>query len=80
MLHMEDCPHTNLTVLNQPQQKLRCRCCHLTIDAVELAQSYCPECFERTGHKKFEFDEVKSADSKTIRYRCEDCGAMIEPK
>ena len=78
MLHMDNCPHTKLTVINQSQQKLRCRHCHLTIDAVELAQSYCPECYETSGDKMFDFDAVASEDSNVMRYKCEDCGTLLE--
>ena len=74
----ENCPHTNLTILSDAGSKMRCRHCHLTIDADELSDSYCPECYDSTGYKKFDFDTVTSANSGAIRYRCEDCGVLIE--
>ena len=74
----ENCPHTNLTILNDARPKMRCRYCHLTIEAQELSDSYCPECYEATGYKKFDFDAVASTDANAIRYRCEDCGVLIE--
>ena len=74
----DNCPHTHLTVLSDTRPKVRCRHCHLTIDADELSDSYCPECYETTGYKKFDFDDVVSATSKMIRYKCEDCGVVIE--
>ena len=51
----------------------------MTIDADELSDSYCPECYEATGYKKFDFDPVSSTDTKTTRYRCEECGIVLEP-
>jgi hypothetical protein len=77
-MSQDNCPHTNLTILGSAQRKLRCRHCHLTIDAEELSESYCPECYESTGYKKSDFDPVASAGPKAIRYRCEDCGVLIE--
>ena len=76
-MKQDNCPHTNLTVLGEPVRKMRCRHCDLTIDADELADSYCPECYEATGDKKFDFEAV-AAEQKDTRYRCEDCGMMIE--
>lgn len=75
---MDDCTHTNLTVLNDTQQKLRCRHCHLTIAADELPDEFCPECYEATGLKKYDFDAVEKTGSQTTRYRCEDCGILID--
>ena len=79
---MDNCPHTNLILLDfgEQRQKLRCRHCHLTIDEQELADGYCPECYEATGYKRSEFDEVNHdpATSDITRYRCEDCGTFID--
>lgn len=77
---MDDCAHTNLTVLNQAKPKLRCRYCHLTIAADDLPDGFCPECYEASGYKKYDFDAVPTPDSKQTRYRCEDCGIIIENK
>lgn len=76
-MNPEDCPHTNLTILGGTQPKLRCRHCHLTIEAAELSDSYCPECYESTGDKRFDFENVAS-ENRSIRYRCEACGLVIE--
>jgi predicted RNA-binding Zn-ribbon protein involved in translation (DUF1610 family) len=57
---------------------MRCRHCHLTIDGTELADSYCPECFERSGKRRYEFEELATDDSATVTYRCEDCGAIVK--
>ncbi len=74
---MEDCPHTNLVVLNAAQQKLRCRHCHLKIAAADMQDEFCPECYEATGYKKYDFDVVESNGLTSVRYRCEDCGIII---
>jgi hypothetical protein len=76
-MSQNDCPHTNLTVLGSARRKLRCRHCHLTIDAEELSEGYCPECYEATGDQRYDFDRVASAN-RGIRYRCEECGLVIE--
>ena len=74
---MPDCKHTVLTLMPQPESRLRCRHCHLTISPEELQGSYCPECYEAYGQKRSDFEEIE-ADTETTRYRCEDCGAIIE--
>lgn len=75
---MDDCAHTNLTVLHDTRQKLRCRHCHLTITADELPDEFCPECYEATGYKNYDFDVVEKTGPQPTRYRCEECGMMIE--
>jgi hypothetical protein len=50
----------------------------LTIRAEELGESYCPECFENQGRKRFEFEEVAVAHTAIVRYRCEECGVIVE--
>jgi hypothetical protein len=50
----------------------------LTIKADELGDGYCPECFERDGSKRYEFEEMEAAEGKITRYRCEECGVIIE--
>ncbi len=74
---MAACSHTALELLPARKPTLRCRHCHLTLDAAELGGGYCPECYDRSGARRYEFEEVKSADS-AARYRCEECGAIIE--
>ena len=77
---MSSCKHQNLTLLNPEADKLRCRRCHLTIAKNDLPQGYCPECYEATGVRRFEFDEVAESAASKVQYRCEDCGILIEPK
>jgi LSD1 subclass zinc finger protein len=76
---MSSCRHLNLVLLPRPAKKLRCRHCHLTIAAEELGCGYCPECFDASGKKSFDFEEVNApAEDEKTRYRCEDCGAIID--
>jgi hypothetical protein len=44
----------------------------------ELSHRYCPECFEVSGKKQFDFEEVIDVKTDITQYRCEDCGAMID--
>ena len=44
---MSACPHRQLVLVRETHTRLRCRHCHLTITAVDLAGRYCHECFER---------------------------------
>jgi predicted RNA-binding Zn-ribbon protein involved in translation (DUF1610 family) len=57
---------------------LRCRHCHLTINPDDLHERYCPECFEIHGRKHNEFDEIEAEDKGKVRYRCEECGIIVE--
>jgi hypothetical protein len=50
----------------------------LTIKADELGESYCPECFEIHGRKRYDFEEIVVAETGVTRYRCEECGVIIE--
>ena len=75
---MDSCRHPNLILLQAKNKVLRCRHCHLTIDADELGDRYCPECYEERGVRHYDFDEVEAPDGEKVRYRCEDCGALIE--
>jgi hypothetical protein len=50
----------------------------LTINITELNNNYCPECFEVSGKKRYDFDEVIDSKPETIKYRCEDCGMIID--
>jgi len=72
------CAHKNLVLLAEPPDKLQCRYCHLTITRQELDGGYCPECYEVYGKKRTDFEKVVSKENGTTRYRCEDCGAIIE--
>ena len=73
---MKTCDHPKLVLLTAMDDRLRCRHCHLTIRADELNSAYCPECFERNGKKHADFEPL--AAPAATRYRCEDCGAIIE--
>lgn len=74
---MPSCTHSHLTLLPQQHERLRCLHCHLTIKADELSQRYCPECFETSGKKRYDFEEVTEANQDITQYRCEDCGVII---
>src|SRR5918999_1533853 len=43
---MSACRHHQLVLLPAQKAKVRCRHCHLTLNAEDLATRYCPECFE----------------------------------
>ncbi|HOO91115.1 MAG TPA: hypothetical protein PLA74_09875 [Syntrophales bacterium] len=75
---MTTCRHLALVRLPEKKNMLRCRHCHLTIDPDELGGGYCPECFEVRGRKYYDFDEIEAPDKGKIRYRCEECGVIIE--
>ncbi|MDA8139163.1 MAG: hypothetical protein M0036_10980 [Desulfobacteraceae bacterium] len=73
---MSDCRHTQLVLLPMNQPRLRCRRCHLTLRAEELQGGYCPECFQAKGERHYDFETV--ATNEEVKYRCEQCGAIIE--
>jgi hypothetical protein len=75
---MSRCSHATLELLPSRKKTLRCRHCYLTIDGDELGDSCCPECLERSGTRRYEFEEVQTGNGGIVRYRCEDCGAIIE--
>jgi phage FluMu protein Com len=75
---MSECHHTSLELLPVRKRTLRCRHCHLTLDSEELGDSYCPECFDRSGKRRYEFDEVETVDADIATYRCEECGAVVK--
>ncbi len=75
---MPECRHKNLILLQESSDKLRCKVCHLTIAAEELGDTYCPECFEGSGQKHYEFEKLERRSSATSRYRCEDCGIVFD--
>jgi Zn finger protein HypA/HybF involved in hydrogenase expression len=72
------CKHLTLFLLPEKKNMLRCRHCHLTIAADELQGGYCPECFETHGRKLYDFDAIEAKDKGKVRYRCEQCGIIIE--
>jgi hypothetical protein len=73
---MTSCPHSALELLPARKRTLRCRHCHLTIDGAEVGEGCCPECLERTGERRYEFEELET--SRAAAYRCEECGAIIK--
>jgi len=75
---MSHCKHLTLVLIPEKQHVLRCRHCHLTIDADELRGGYCPECYENRGIRHYDFDSIESPDKGETRYRCEECGLIIE--
>lgn len=74
---MTPCRHASLELLVERKSTMRCRRCHLTMAAEELGDGYCPECFDSSGTKYFDFDELAHTGSQGSRYRCEDCGIVI---
>jgi phage FluMu protein Com len=75
---MVSCTHDKLELLPERKMTLRCRHCHLTLGRDELEEGFCPECFETSGSKRYEFEEMAAPEDGIVRYRCEDCGAVIK--
>lgn len=75
---MTTCSHSQLVLLKENEKRLRCRHCHLTIKADELKGGYCPECYEESGVRRYDFEEVQAEEPDKVRYRCEGCNAIIE--
>ena len=72
------CHHTKLELLPERKKTLRCRHCHLTMDGEDLGDACCPECFEVSGEKRYDFEEITTMGERSARYRCEDCGAIVK--
>lgn len=72
------CSHSVIVLLPEKKNMMRCKHCHLTIRADELREHYCPECFEVNGAKRYDFEEIAAAETDIARYRCEQCGVIIE--
>lgn len=70
------CRHNTL-VLSAIEVKRRCRECHLVLSAEELADSFCPECFEDSGRRNYDFEDVEDGSGRKAGYVCEDCGAAV---
>ena len=75
---MADCTHANLELLPERKETLRCRHCHLTIAADEIGDGFCPECFDSSGARRYDFESLAAAANNRARYRCEDCGTIVE--
>ncbi len=76
---MTSCKHDKLTLLPENKKRLQCKHCHLTIKTDELDNSYCPECFEIHGKRRYDFIEIKDDDTE-IKYRCEKCHIIVKCK
>ena len=78
-MNKKECGHRNLFLLpSESEDRVRCRCCHLTIKVGELGSSYCPECYDIEGKKRYDFEEVEAEqNNEQVQYRCEDCGLLI---
>ena len=74
---MDNCLHPNLELLPERKATLHCSHCHLTIAAEEIGDGYCPECFDASGMRRYDFETMTNSDQSGSRYRCEDCGAII---
>jgi len=77
---MTACNHRQLVLVRDTYTRVRCRHCHLTIKAEDLPSGYCPECFETSHTKRYDFEDVVTVDPGRVRYRCEECGGMIETR
>jgi len=75
---MISCIHSNLVLLPLTKKRMRCRHCYLKIRADELGKSFCPECFEIHSEKRYDFEDIAETETGVVRYRCEDCGVIIE--
>ncbi len=75
---MNSCRHSRLVLLPEDEEKVRCRHCHLIITVDELNKGWCPECFEISGERRYDFEKIAASEGATVRYRCEECGAIIE--
>jgi len=76
-MNAKPCRHKNLVLLSEREERLRCRHCHLTIKSDELGSQWCPECYETTGSKRYDFEKVAEPTAGKVQYRCEDCHVLI---
>jgi len=74
---MTTCKHATLELIPERKCTVRCKRCHLTMSADELGDGYCPECFDGTGAKHYDFEPVSTPGNNGARYRCEECGVII---
>ncbi len=75
---MSKCKHKQIVLLPEKKNLLRCRHCHLTIKHDELREKYCPECFQEQGVKRHDFESLEQEEKENARYRCDECGIIIE--
>src|SRR5688500_2847853 len=75
---LDACRHHHLLLLPPAPTRVRCQACHLTIAVDELSYGYCPECFEVRGQERSAFEDVPEVNTSPGRYRCEDCGVVID--
>ena len=75
---MTSSSHNTLELLPEKKSRLQCRHCHLTITSVELGDNFCPECYEIHNEKRYDFNELGAEKFGPARYRCEECGVIIE--
>ena len=75
---MPACTHLQLVLLPPQKARVRCRHCHLTLNAEYLITRYCPECFATHKTKRDDFEDLVTAGPGKTRYRCEACGMLIE--
>lgn len=76
-MNPRQCKHKNLALYAEPDDRVRCQHCHLTIRRSELKSRYCPECYEASGTKRYDFDSVAETTEPKTQYVCEDCGILI---
>jgi Zn finger protein HypA/HybF involved in hydrogenase expression len=74
---MTACRHSTLELIPERKSTVRCKRCHLTMSADDLGDGYCPECFDSTGVKHYDFESLSIGSASVVRYRCEECGAII---
>ena len=75
---MTSCQHRHLILLPPSTRRVRCRHCHLTIRADEIQGDPCPECLQETGVRRYDFEPVPEEKDPVVRYRCEDCGVIVQ--
>ena len=56
---------------------LRCAHCHLTLSEDELGDGCCPECFDVSGVRRYDFVPVPCGKDDNLQYRCDNCGVIV---
>ncbi len=67
-----------MVLTENDEAKIRCRRCHLTLNESDLKGGCCPECMAERGERNYDFEAILTNPSAKIRYRCEQCGILIE--